>query len=496
VSRLPRTLSEETKFQIARAVVIAEQQFITYTQFLPAAGVQLPRYTGYKPNVNASIGTEFATVGYRAHSMVHGEFEMEVDADRYTPEQLEAFEAQGLEVEEEGDEIAIAVPLNVMFFNSPLLRQIGLGPLLQSIGGEAQYRNDEMFDNHLRSILFQIPNNPSHECQEPVDPDCFNGVTDLAAIDIARAHDHGVPNYNRLRQAFGLPPKTTFRAITGESTESFQPGLDTNNPAILRFTSLRDKNGAPIALDSPVANADAVDFTRRATKAARLKALFHTVDQVDAFTGMLSEPPVSGSEFGELQLAMWRQQFTALRDGDRFFYLNDPRLAQIRQLFGIDFRRNLGDIIADNTDIPRDEMRPDVFRVPANEPLDQNRVLNVRSNLCLDIPASNQSNGNRVQLWPCNATGAQGWQQLANGTIRAFENKCLDVLNHRTAPGSPVAIFDCNGGLNQQWRFNADGTIVGVESDRCLGPVGRGTGPTTRLEIQTCNGDPAQRWIR
>ena len=37
-----------------------------------------------------------------------------------------------------------------------------------------------------------------------------------------------------------------------------------------------------------------------------------------------------GTEFGELQLAIWKRQFEALRDGDRFFYGNDPGLARHR----------------------------------------------------------------------------------------------------------------------------------------------------------------------
>ena len=66
-------------------MVGAEQQFITYSEFLTALGVKLPPYTGYKPNVNASLSTEFATVAYRMHSMIHGEFEITTAASRYTP---------------------------------------------------------------------------------------------------------------------------------------------------------------------------------------------------------------------------------------------------------------------------------------------------------------------------------------------------------------------------------------------------------------------------
>ena len=74
---------------------------------------------------------------------------------------------------------------------------------------------------------------------------------------------------------------------------------------------------------------------------------------------MLSERHVRGTEFGELQLAMWRQQFEALRDGDRFFYLNDPELRDIERLYGITYRRTLGQIIEQNTGI---DVQDNVFQ--------------------------------------------------------------------------------------------------------------------------------------
>jgi hypothetical protein len=46
---------------------------------------------------------------------------------------------------------------------------------------------------------------------------------------------------------------------------------------------------------------------------------------------------------------MWKHQFETLRDGDRFFYLNDPELAHIEQDFGITFRHTLADIISLNS---------------------------------------------------------------------------------------------------------------------------------------------------
>ena len=55
---------------------------------------------------------------------------------------------------------------------------------------------------------------------------------------------------------------------------------------------------------------------------------------------MVSEPEVHGSELGPLQYALWRRQFEALRDGDRFFYANDPSLAAIKSAYGITYDRH------------------------------------------------------------------------------------------------------------------------------------------------------------
>ena len=95
----------------------------------------------------------------------------------------------------------------------------------------------------------------------------------------------------------------------------------------------------------------ATAVVRRTTVAARLRAIYGNVDRVDAFVGVSAEPHVPGSELGETELAMWTREFTRLRDGDRFFYGNDPVLARIAATYGIDFRHTLAQIIAANTDV-------------------------------------------------------------------------------------------------------------------------------------------------
>ena len=377
VESLPDDLDEETKFQIARRVVAALQQYITYTEFLPAMGVDLATYDGYDPAVDPSITNEFATVGYRAHSQVHGEFEAEIPLAQLAEGDLAALEAQGIEVEIVDDRAGIAVPLNVAFGNPGLLPQIGLGNMLAGLASEAAYANDEQIDNQLRSVLFQIPTPDSEnplDCLDGSDiASCFSAVNDLGAIDVLRAYDHGMPSYNDLREAYGLERAGSFTEITGEDTEDFpdddliDAGNAIDDPDILDFTLLVDGDGNILEVGTDAADGETVTAVRRTSTAARLKAIFGDADAVDAFTGMVSEPHVAGTEFGELQLAMWVRQFEALRDGDRFFYANDPLLDEIADVYGIDYRRTLAEVIVANTDLESSRLASNVFLVAEND---------------------------------------------------------------------------------------------------------------------------------
>ena len=360
VAALPTSLSEEEKFRIARRVVAAEIKYVTYNEFLPAVGVSLERYRGYDAAVNSTLANEFSVAGYRGHSMVHGQFDVFYGKDDFTNRQVLELLSRGVASRFEEGRRSLQIPLTVAFGNPDLIGAVGLGRLLASLSAGRQYRNDEQIDNAIRSVLFKIPRpgipDPS-VCGAPnVRAECFSGVADLGAIDVERARDHGMPTYNDLRRAYGLGSKGSFTAITGERTDAFpvDPEIDRadpiNDPDILDFVQLTDENGARIPFGSRAAEENAIAGVRRTTLAARLKATYKTVDALDAFVGMMSEPHIKGTEFGELQLAIWTKQFAAVRDGDRFFYANDPTLATIGSKYGITYRTTLAQIIERNTD--------------------------------------------------------------------------------------------------------------------------------------------------
>lgn len=356
VGELPRSLSNEERFQIARLFVGAEEQYITYHEFLPALGVTLSPYEGYDPNVDPEVSDEFATVGGRAHSMVNAGVVVEVPASEVKGSKRTQLEQMGITVLSHArshSHARLFISQIAAFYDPAVVSTVGLGPILQGLAEEPSYKNDEQIDDSLRSVLFGIPQPGTEPALCDVEPEhagCFSVVEDLGAIDIQRGRDNGMPGYNEMREAVGLPAQHSFREVTGESSEEFPsddplipPTDQIDNPHILEFTSLENYYGEPIPQGS---EERAVYGARATTLAARLKAIYGSVENMDAIVGMMSEPHLAGSDLGELQEALWRRQFEALRDGDRFFYLNDPVLAELESRYGITYKHSLSELIA------------------------------------------------------------------------------------------------------------------------------------------------------
>ncbi len=151
------------------------------------------------------------------------------------------------------------------FFNPNLVTTGGIDSLLLGLASQEAQEIDTQVIDDVRNFLFGQPG---------------AGGFDLASLNIQRGRDHGLPSYTEVRAELGLDPITNFAEITSDSAVQTQ-----------------------------------------------LETAYGNVDQVDLWVGGLAEDHVSGSLVGETFQTILLDQFTRLRDGDRFYYENDQLLS-------------------------------------------------------------------------------------------------------------------------------------------------------------------------
>jgi len=172
----------------------------------------------------------------------------------------------------------------------------GLDPILRGLSAQVAQAVDPLIIDDVRNFLFGPPG---------------AGGFDLATLNIQRGRDHGLPSYNDFRRSLGLRAKRSIAEISSDP-------------------QMRQ----------------------------RLEAAYPDVEEVDLWVGGLAEDHVPGALVGQLIFRVLKEQFEALRDGDRFWYelaLSGPELDEIR-------RTRLADVIRRNTRIG-DELPNDVFHV-------------------------------------------------------------------------------------------------------------------------------------
>jgi peroxidase len=261
--------NDEEIYQRARKEVGAIIEAITYQEFLPALGVVLSPYSGYRPSVRPDIANTFATAAYRiGHTMVADDILLRdnncVDVG---PGELDLASA---------------------FWNPQLVVQYTIDPFLKGLAAHTQYETDIKINSDLRNLLFGSPNSSVRF-----------GI-DLASLNIQRGRDHGLPDYNTVRNYY-----------TGSKAKDFS------------------------------------QVTSNAVLADSLKKLYGTVDNMDLWVGALAEDRLPGKSIGNTMFRMLKAQFENLRDGDFYFYLNDPYLSS-KVLAKVN-QTKLSDIIKRNT---------------------------------------------------------------------------------------------------------------------------------------------------
>ncbi|OUS29762.1 hypothetical protein A9Q99_08000 [Gammaproteobacteria bacterium 45_16_T64] len=274
-------MSGEMLYWSARQMVEAEMQIITYNEYLPLLlGENTIRpYQGYNPQANGRITNLFAHGAYRyGHT---------------------ALSPQLLRLDAEGDETEYGhlALRNAFFAPYRLTTEGGIEPILRGLAHQVHQGIDIYVIDDVRNFLFGNPG---------------SGGFDLAALNIQRGRDHGLPSYNDVREGFGLP---------------------------------RIKRLSEISTDLEVQT--------------RIAQAYDSIDNIDLWVGGLAEDPVPGALVGELLQRVMRVQFEALRDADRFWYQNVLAKEKLQKVEST----TLADIIRRNTTINK-EISNTVFLVP------------------------------------------------------------------------------------------------------------------------------------
>ncbi|KAM8709189.1 hypothetical protein ACLKA7_016061 [Drosophila subpalustris] len=278
----------DTLYQEARKIVGAQMQHITFKQWLPLivgeSGMDLMgEYRGYDPQVNPSIANEFATAALRfGHTIINPILHRLNSSFQPIP--------QG------------HLLLHKAFF-APwrLAYEGGVDPLMR--GMLAVPAKLKLPDQNLNTELTEKLFLTAHAV-----------ALDLAAINIQRGRDHGIPGYNVYRKFCNLTVAEDFDDLAGEIS----------NPEIRQ----------------------------------KLRELYGHPDNIDVWLGGILEDQVEGGKVGRLFQCLLVEQFRRLRDGDRFYYENPgvflpEQLVQIKQA-------NFGRVLCDVGD-DFDQVTENVF---------------------------------------------------------------------------------------------------------------------------------------
>ncbi|WP_323958697.1 peroxidase family protein [Arthrobacter sp. JZ12] len=331
----------ERLFQAARFVTEMEYQHLAFEEFARKVQPLIEPFSTYHDDVNPAITAEFAHAVYRfGHSMLTDTVSR-TSADGTTSD----------------------VPLLDVFLNPPAYTANGSGAPLSSkeaagaiaMGMSDQTGNelDEFVTETLRNNLLGLP-------------------LDLAAINIARARETGIPSLNNLRrQIYSSTNDSQLKPYTNwidfglnlkhpESLVNFVAAYG-QHPTITGATTVKAKrDAARLIVDPPI---DAAEGTVP-TDAADFMGSVGTwngketgLNQIDLWVGGLAERTnLFGGLLGSTFNYVFEQQMLDLQNGDRFYYLaRTPGMNLFAQLEGNSF----AEIIMRNTTAT--SLKADVF---------------------------------------------------------------------------------------------------------------------------------------
>ena len=118
----------------------------------------------------------------------------------------------------------------------------------------------------------------------------------------------------------------------------------------------------------------------------------------------------------------------------------------------------------------------------------------------IDVMYGSQNNGTGVQQYGSYSTAGQAFYLLQSGsdwkiTMSANQNKCLTPNNNGTGNSTPIVIQDCNGSSAQNYtamKMSTSGVYAfkNVASGRCLNVSGMTTANGALLILYDCGSTP------
>ena len=273
-------LSGDEIYQLARKIVGAQIQAITFSVFLPLllGPDAIAPYSGYDPSVDPSIASEFSAAAYRVgHTLLSPNLHL-------------------LSADGESEHVNLARA----FFNPSFVEDRGISVILRGFASQLAQEVNSKVISEVRNMLLRGPNGP---------------VFDLAVLNIQRGRDHGVGDFSTVRTAYGLAPVESFADISSD------PAVQT-----------------------------------------ALMLAYGEVGKLDLWTGGLAEDHVPGAMVGETLQAIISDQFRRLRDGDRFWFENDPYFLANPEVLNQVRRITLASIFRCNSTMA-DELQDNVFIV-------------------------------------------------------------------------------------------------------------------------------------
>ena len=270
---------DELIYQRARKMVGAIIQAIGYHEWLPAAGIALPEYTGYHPSVDPGISQLVSAAAFQLAPTLISDQIVRLDKNNDTL-------IQG------------NLTLREAIYQPALIPVAGgIEPYLRGASNRNQEELDWKIVDGIRNFLSNREGMPA---------------MDLAVQEIMLGRDRGLPDYHTIRKAMGLPALTSIAEIN-------------------RDAHLTD----------------------------RLVFLYGNVDNIDPWVGLIAEEPGEGKWIGPALETLLVRQFMNLRDGDRYYFENDPAFNMDE--INIIKATRLSDVIRRNTDFP--DVPDDLFRV-------------------------------------------------------------------------------------------------------------------------------------